>query len=243
MYKVGILSSSNKLEEEIVTLFKQVKVNVNLIQTEKIDEHLHSYDGIIIHEEKDSNFSRMCELFLVIKGKFSFYVWIFSEQVSSINRQIYLQLGADSIFGDTHFPEEIALHIKNALDRQKNFYQKSLEAQTNKPHYLHAKKKELDSCFKLNAKNLSLEIVEGKNQGVEISLTRLEYQLLNVLYSRPREAFTYKEIYECLWEENYQENPYRISNLVFHIRGKLMKATINPMIISTVRSKGYMLDI
>lgn len=243
MYKIGILSSSTQLEGGMMTFFQQVKETTKIIKIEKLADQLNGYDGIIIHEEMGSNFSRICECFLATKASMSSYIWIYSEQPSSINRQIYLQLGADGIFEKTQCPEEIILHVKNALDRQNIICQENLKKPIQQSNYSQMAQKVNGNDFKLNSNNLSIEIANGESSSLEVRLTRLEYQLLKLLYSKPCEAFSYKEISTFLWGEIQQETTYRISNLVFHIRDKLISASISPKIISTVRSKGYMLNL
>ena len=97
-----------------------------------------------------------------------------------------------------------------------------------------------DTVIELIPNNVSVRLYPNED---EISLTRLEYQLMNLLYENPSKGITYEEIYEEVWQTPYKDNKYRVANLVFHLREKLEKAGGKPSIIRTVRSRGYMLDI
>lgn len=94
----------------------------------------------------------------------------------------------------------------------------------------------------MNAQNHSIQL---PNQ-TEVSLTNLEYKLLALLDTRVNQAFTYENIYSSIWdskrETELSEKKYRIANMVFHIRNKLKRHDINPNVLRTVRSVGYLLD-
>nr|WP_236674834.1 winged helix-turn-helix domain-containing protein [Enterococcus sp. BWR-S5] len=77
----------------------------------------------------------------------------------------------------------------------------------------------------------------------EIGLTKLEYQLLELLFARDGKAVTYEEIHEDVWGKKQTFSRARIANLMFHLRQKMEVDPLYPKYVRTVRSKGYMLDL
>lgn len=112
--------------------------------------------------------------------------------------------------------------------------------------YLNSQKivaaKETKSGFQLNDQNHSIQIPEKE----EVNLTHLEYKLLALLFTQVNQAFTYEDIHTKVWtiekKTEFSEKKYRIANMVFHIRKKLKRHGINPNVLRTVRSIGYLLD-
>nr|WP_277989067.1 MULTISPECIES: helix-turn-helix domain-containing protein [Enterococcus] len=79
---------------------------------------------------------------------------------------------------------------------------------------------------------------------VEVSLTKLEFKLLDVLSQKPKMTFSYDEIEKQVYGSDSKTRQYRITNLIYHLRRKLERTTgQNKVYIKTVRSRGYMLDI
>nr|WP_245341782.1 helix-turn-helix domain-containing protein [Enterococcus rivorum] len=90
----------------------------------------------------------------------------------------------------------------------------------------------------IDEQNFSFCLDDGRT----IYLTRLEYRLFVELAKEPNQTVLYADLIERIWSETVQKDTiYRLANLVFHVRQKLRKEQINPEIIKTIRSRGYML--
>lgn len=79
-----------------------------------------------------------------------------------------------------------------------------------------------------------------RKAGSEAPLTDLEYRILLLLASHPRQVFSAQAIYESIWNEPYL---YHSNNLVMvhirNIRKKLGDDPKSPRTIRTVWGRGY----
>ncbi len=75
--------------------------------------------------------------------------------------------------------------------------------------------------------------------GEEIELTRKEFDMLLLLASHPERVFTYEQIYQNVWNEDFLEDKNRILCHVSRLRKKLDK----PNVIKSVHDVGYLLDL
>lgn len=73
----------------------------------------------------------------------------------------------------------------------------------------------------------------------EVHLTALEFDLLNVLASRPGMVFSRSQLLELLWDENYFGDDHVVDVHVANLRKKLGEDPANPRYIETVRGVGY----
>lgn len=70
-----------------------------------------------------------------------------------------------------------------------------------------------------------------------ISLTRREYDILELLSRYPKKVFTREEIYQAVYDEDADALFHSISEYVYQIRTKCSVHGMNP--IQTVRGRGY----
>lgn len=100
---------------------------------------------------------------------------------------------------------------------------------------------ELDSIANLYFDGLEIDLyhrrvlVKGKN----IELSDLEFRLLLYLARQPERVFTYEQIYEAVWGEEYAYEKGHIMSHVCHIRGKLKLGSEIPQYIENIRGVGY----
>lgn len=93
----------------------------------------------------------------------------------------------------------------------------------------------------------NLEIVqehkEVKLNGKKLSLTDLEYEILNYLLLNRKQVISACQLFEAIWHENYY---YGANNTIMvHIRNlrkKIEDDPQNPRIIKTLWGKGYYID-
>lgn len=238
MYHLGILSSTTTSISDRQQAFEKINCQVEYFEELPIDEKLHRYDGILIEEIGEGDISQTCSIILQIKQRTNAYIWILSEKSTLINRQVYLQLGVDGNFDQESFPVEIILYLKNNLVRQEQL--KEAFRGTRLSYQRNKKRKSLE----LNPVNHSLFIfIEDDGELLEIELTKLEYRILELLYSHPGKALGYEELYKQLWHTSYTQKNCRVANVIFHIREKIERNGVESSFIKTVRSKGYMLEL
>ncbi|MFD1900678.1 winged helix-turn-helix domain-containing protein [Enterococcus termitis] len=203
MYKLGIVSQEN-YSEEILSEFE--KRGFSLTQLDKAEICTEGLDGIFIEENHEHSISCICELVLSVRRESDVFIWILSKKSTTVDRQVYLQLGVDNVFNRKYFPTEPLLIIRNTFTRQDRLTPAESEETVTRT------RKEM---MQLNPRNLSIYIPTEDNKMKEISLTKLEYRIIELLHSSPGKTFSYKEIYENLWDEPYNDQHYRVLMLYF----------------------------
>ncbi|MDA9470511.1 winged helix-turn-helix domain-containing protein [Enterococcus sp. 5H] len=225
MYTIGIINDQNISLPETLNLrgvfFSDPKDM--LLQLEKVD-------GVIIYQKEGQNSNTVFDLVLSIKKQRRLPIWIRDETESAINRKLNLELGAIGVLDKRISEEELVVMIKNIL----NLLDSRLIG--------NIKNSAEESLLKLNNQNHSMELPNN----IEIRLTNLESKLLELLATRLNQVFTYDEIYHQVWsiekETDEAKKKYRIANMIFHVRSKFIQQGIEPELLRTVRSVGYLLD-
>lgn len=228
MHTIGVLNIAGKLRQEYIDSLKKEEYQVVSIEPEqKLDEKIQQVDGIIIFDENQENVGGVCNLILSIKKESQALVWTASKDIPSVNRLVYLQLGVSGNIEQECDPEELRLIIRNSLGSERKEKKDTTEEERDVP------------TLQLNDANQSV-CIEG---GREVDLTRLEFQILSVLYKNCGKAMSYAELHAAIWGEKQTPSKARIANLIFHLRKKIEKDMMNLQYIKTVRSKGYMLNV
>ena len=113
-------------------------------------------------------------------------------------------------------------------------------------HVYQGRKKEISSIRKTSIiENLEVnqEHKEVKLNGKKLSLTDLEYEILDYLLLNRKQVISASQLFEAIWHENYY---YGANNTIMvHIRNlrkKIEDDPQNPRIIKTVWGKGYYID-
>lgn len=75
--------------------------------------------------------------------------------------------------------------------------------------------------------------------GQEITLTRREYLILELLVSNPQKVFTKNNIYESVWNEEFVGEDNAVNVHISNIRQKLSKANSEETYIQTVWGIGF----
>ena len=92
-------------------------------------------------------------------------------------------------------------------------------------------------CFK----NLTLnrDTLEVKVKGQQISLTKREYLILELLLSNPNKVFTKNNIFDAVWNEEYYTEDNTVNVHISNLRQKLKKADPDEQYIQTVWGIGF----
>lgn len=75
--------------------------------------------------------------------------------------------------------------------------------------------------------------------GIPISLTPLEFELLHTLASRPTEVFSREALLEQVWGYQYKADTRLVNVHVQRLRSKVERDVDDPKIVLTVRGVGY----
>lgn len=232
MFNIGIVTFA-KQQELLATWIQLLPKEwvVRLIEPEELTK-MNKTDLVLFIEESGSQMGIICEWLIQLKEEAEYLVWIWTTVDVEVNRLVYLKLGVDQIVSSQENPMEWVLMMVNSLKRKKQW-----KTEKNK------KVSKSNEKLRLSEQNWSV-IVSGKNGKQEIRLTRLEFQVMELLYQHSNETVTYEEVYQQLWNDGKEDSKmYRISNIIFHLRKKLKNDAASSQMIKTVRSKGYLLHI
>ena len=72
-----------------------------------------------------------------------------------------------------------------------------------------------------------------------VELTRTEFDILEVLSSEPRRAFSRRALVQDVWGADWYGDDHLVDVHIAHIRAKLGDDSAAPRYISTVRGVGY----
>jgi DNA-binding response OmpR family regulator len=75
--------------------------------------------------------------------------------------------------------------------------------------------------------------------GVELDLTRIEFDLLDTLTAAPRVAFSRAQLLERVWGENWFGDDHLVDVHISNLRRKLADDPRSPDFVATVRGVGY----
>lgn len=226
MYMIGCLTNKELEKNTHLNYLIEKGWNLSKINSNAYHENL---DAIVLLED---TMPETCCWLIELKKQTTVPIYLISEIYDSHSNIVYLQLGVEACFSMNMEVEELYYTLVNLITHfssQENDYTKVLSNSLEVAN------------IKLLARNLSVIIDED----IEISLTKKEYQALELLYNNPSQTVTYEEFIEKLWasKKNSKSKKYRVANLMFHLRNKIESSTTNPCFIKTVRSKGYMLDL
>jgi DNA-binding response OmpR family regulator len=80
---------------------------------------------------------------------------------------------------------------------------------------------------------------EAMLDGVELDLTRIEFDLLDTLTAAPRVAFSRAQLLERVWGENWFGDDHLVDVHISNLRRKLADDPRSPDFVATVRGVGY----
>ncbi|MBY0053388.1 response regulator transcription factor [Brevibacillus agri] len=139
-----------------------------------------------------------------------------SAKNQEIDRVVGLELGCDDYISKPFLPRELILKTQKLLERKNG----------TKPHR-HA-------INKINDYTIHRENHTIHHEGVSISLTSKEFELLLFFIDHPNRVFSREQILERLWDKNYYGSDRVVDDTVRRIRKKMPKLSIE-----TVYGYGY----
>ena len=75
--------------------------------------------------------------------------------------------------------------------------------------------------------------------GIDVSLTRLEYGALCYLAASPGRVFTKAQIFEAVWNMGSESCQSSVTNVIYNLRKKIEPDSRNPTYIKTILGIGY----
>lgn len=132
-----------------------------------------------------------------------------------------LRKGADDFISKPFDIDEVSARIDSLLRRTR---------------YPNEPKKQI-----LTHKDIQLDL-DSKTvlvNGVNVSLTAREFNILKLLMTTPYKVFSKANVFESVWNEPYHGDDNTVNVHVSNLRNKLMKANPNEEYIETIWGMGY----
>ncbi len=172
---------------------------INVFRREKIDLVIMD----LMMPKMDGN-----EAILKIREKSYVPIIILSAKSEDYDKVIGLDIGADDYITKPFNPMELLARVNSSIRRFYN-YKPSQETETT-----------------ITVANLTLDTLKKSIEvdGKEISLTSIEYGILELLMKHPNQVFNSDEIYEYVWQEEALDS----KTVSVHIRRIREKIEINP---------------
>ena len=146
------------------------------------------------------------------------YIMIAADYANGNERAAMLKRGADHCVDTPMNVHEILAVMDAVLRRSKQ------------PHEIKYKDMTI---------NKSCRTVTVTMRGEPVSLTRKEYQVLNLLANRAGTILTKEEIYRAVWNAEYDPNSTNVSDQISSLRHKLGLSSKDTDYIRTVVGVGY----
>lgn len=214
MLKLGLLGTNQEIHDRLAT----EKYNIININEKK---QLRYLNGLLLLLDKKDNLGQIIEWLLKCQQYPSLFVWVYSSIQLGSDADTLIKLGANEVIST----EENLSTMKQIISNTFRCVEHIIKLNTNRKH--------LSANQFLCSRNQSV-LIDGK----EFPMTKKEFQLLTLLAENQNTVVSYKQIMNELWPDISQIQIYKIANIIFHIRTKVIT---NPKFnISTVRSKGYM---
>lgn len=201
----------------IMTQLRANEFSVKTLNKNNLDPSLNELDGVILYtiEEHEAVF----EWIVALQKRSSLPIWVCVPQKKvKVQSLLYLHLGVDGVF-EAEDLDELMVVMKRSFIREEPFFP---EKQA--------------TSVALIPEKMSVNIDRS-----DVTLTKLEYDLLSILLEHSGAVLTYKQLRDVIWQESSKAGTNaQLANLVCSLRNKL-RLYQDKLRISTIRTKGYSL--
>ncbi|NNC99453.1 MAG: two-component system response regulator CreB [Gammaproteobacteria bacterium] len=178
-----------------------------------------------------SGFEFLKQLRLVAHHNSNIPVIFLTARSEEIDRVIGLEIGADDYVCKPFSPREVVARVKAVVKRAGSVSDPP-EAE------LTAAQARGDNPFRHNPQSFTIEC-----RGVQLPLTRAEYQLLATFLSQPGRVFSRRQLIENIWSANHPSDDRAIDTHIKTLRAKLKSSNPHQDFIITHRGFGYSLEL
>lgn len=153
------------------------------------------------------------------------YVIMLTARDEEVDKVVGLSVGADDYLVKPFSPRELIARIRAMLRRPRTTSAAG-SAESSTPVTF------ADVVVDLEARQVT-------RAGMRIELTRTEFDLFATLASRPRAAFTRRQLLDAAWGEGWYGDEHVVDVHIAHLRSKIGDDAASPRYIRTVRGVGY----
>ena len=168
------------------------------------------------------------EVCRILRRDMSMPVFMLSARAEEIDKVVGLEIGADDYITKPFSMRELVARIRNSLRRI------SADSTNNLP----------TDSETYTAGDLEVDVIAhiAKLNGTELNMKPREFELLSLLISNKRRAFTRDQILEHLWGYDYIGDVRTVDVHVRWLREKIEDDPAHPSKIITIRGVGYRFD-
>lgn len=216
MYKICLVEDEENLNHLITTYLKKEGYEVIsfLNGTDAISyigkDHIHLWILDIMLKDSISGYDIIKKIHEIDE---QIPVIFTSARDQDLDKIIGLELGSDDYITKPYSPKELVLRVNNIVKRVYTTY-------TNK--------------IKYETYDIDLEKRLVYENGLEISLTTLEYDLLLLFLQNKNQSFSREDILKKIWGDDYFGSDRVVDDLVRRLRKKMKLLHIN-----TIYGFGY----
>lgn len=134
-----------------------------------------------------------------------------------------LELGADDYITKPYNPLEVMARVKAQLRRCYDYQEAKEET-------------EVLCAFDLELNPAECQVWKG---GKEISITKTEFKILELLMKTPGRIYTKQQIFDYSWEDTYMGDGSTIMVHISNLRNKIEDEPKKPKLIKTIKGLGY----
>ena len=165
------------------------------------------------------------EVCRILRRDMSMPVFMLSARAEEIDKVVGLEIGADDYITKPFSMRELVARIRNSLRRI------SADSTNNLP----------TDSETYTAGDLEVDVIAhiAKLNGTELNMKPREFELLSLLISNKRRAFTRDQILEHLWGYDYIGDVRTVDVHVRWLREKIEDDPAHPSKIITIRGVGY----
>lgn len=148
------------------------------------------------------------------------YIVMLTARDEEVDKLIGLSVGADDYMTKPFSPRELAARVRAMLRRPRSGMESPAERRAGK----------------LTIDPLAREV---RVEGVDVELTRIEFDLLDKLSARPKMVFTRAKLLEAVWGPDWFGDDHVVDVHISSLRRKIGDDPQSPHYIRTVRGVGY----
>ncbi len=157
------------------------------------------------------------------------YVIMLTARADEVDKLIGLSVGADDYLTKPFSPRELVARIRTMLRRPRSLGDGTgATATSTQP-----------PSRTFGALTVDPVAREVRLDYRPVELTRTEFDVLDTLSARPRQAFTRRQLLEAVWGSEWVGDEHLVDIHVGHVRRKLGDDPADPRYLLTVRGVGY----
>lgn len=165
------------------------------------------------------------------------YIVMLTSKDAAVDKIIGLSMGADDYISKPFSPQELIARLR-AMLRRPRVTSSFAEAATMTPT---ATPTNGESVKNFGDLELDLEARQIKVAGHVVDATRIEFELLATLCSRPRMVFSRTQLLEIVWGPHWYGDTHVVDVHMSNLRKKLGDRNRSARYIQTVRGIGFRL--